>query len=93
MLNQHSVSFTYREYTKEPLSESELESILLKLGMEPHSLLRKREANKAGLTGEEARAQLIQEMAKNPKLIQRPIAIRENDACLARPAEVLLDWL
>ena len=44
-----------------------------------------------GLTGAESRMQLIREMATNPKLMQQPIAVREHDACLARPAEVLLD--
>ena len=93
MLTQNNVDFAYREYTKEPLSASEIEDLLGKLKMEPQSILRSREAKKVGLTGAESRTQLIREMATNPKLIQRPIAVREHDACLARPAEVLLDWI
>ena len=51
------------------------------------------EAKKIGLTGTESRTDLILEMAKNPKLIQRPLAVVNCDLCLAKSADVLLDWL
>ena len=93
MLEEHNVEFTYREYTKDPLSEDEIRDILTKLNLHPKAILRTREAKKRGIDSEEPAERLISEMALNPKLIQRPIALWDKDACLARPAETLLEWL
>ena len=90
MLNEHGIEHTYREYTKQPLSESELRSVLTKLGVGPRDVLRKRDATKAGLTGEESDDSLIALMAENPRLLQRPIGVVEGRAAVGRPPEALL---
>ena len=90
MLNEHGIAHTYREYTKEPLSEAELRDVLAKLGVGPKDVLRKRDANKAGLTGNESDDQLIALMAENPRLLERPIGVLGDRAAVGRPPENLL---
>jgi arsenate reductase len=90
LLNEHSVDFTYREYTREPLDEAELRAVLAKLGVGPRAVLRGRDAKKAGLSGQESDDALIALMAQNPRLLQRPIGVVGDKAVIGRPAEALL---
>ena len=93
MLNDHGVAHTYREYTKDPLSESELRDVFGKLGVGPRDVLRSRDASKAGLSGGETDDQLISMMALNPRLLQRPIGVVGARAVIGRPPESLLTLL
>ena len=93
MLNEHGIEHTYREYTKEVLSLTELQELMQKLDKEPREVLRGRDAKKASLTGEEDSETLLQAMAENPRLLQRPIGIVGNRAVIGRPPEDLLDLL
>ena len=90
MLKEHGITHTYREYTTDPLSETELREVLGKLGLGPREVLRKRDANKAGLTGDESDDQLIAMMANNPRLLERPIGVVGDCAAVGRPPERLL---
>ena len=93
MLKDRGVEHTYREYTKEPLSEAELREVLTKLGCGPRDVLRARDAKKAELTGAESDDELIGLMAENPRLLQRPIGVVGDRAVVGRPAEALLTLL
>jgi len=93
LLHEHGVAHTYREYTQDPLSESELREVLGKLGVGPRDVLRSRDANKAGLSGDETDEQLISLMALNPRLLQRPIGVVGGRAVVGRPPESLLTLL
>tara|TARA_B100001250_G_scaffold191184_1_gene164296 strand:- start:111 stop:392 length:282 start_codon:yes stop_codon:yes gene_type:complete len=90
LLNEHDISHTYREYTKEPLSADEIRDVLTKLGCGPRDVLRGRDAKKAGLSGSESDDELIALMADNPRLLQRPIGIVGDKAAVGRPPENLL---
>ena len=90
MLNDNGIEHTYREYTADPLSETELRDVFSKLGMTPRELLRKRDASKAGLSGNETDEELIGLMAENPRLLQRPIGVVGDRAVVGRPVENLL---
>jgi arsenate reductase len=90
LLNERGIEHEYREYTREPLSEDELRDLLRQLGLGAHAVLRKRDANKAGLTGHESEDVLIAKMVDNPRLLQRPIGIRGDKAVVGRPVENLL---
>ena len=90
MLNAHQIPFRYREYKKDTLSAAEIRTVLGKLDMTARDVLRKRDANKLGLSGEETEAQLIALMAAHPGLLQRPIGVRGAQAALGRPVENLL---
>ena len=93
MLNEHGIEHTYREYTREPLTETELRDVFAKLVMTPREVLRSRDAAKAGLSGDESDDELIALMAENPRLLQRPIGVMGDRAAVGRPAENLLSLL
>lgn len=92
MLNEHGIEHRYREYTKEPLSQDELRSVLAKLGMTASQLFRKRDkaAKELGLTGSESDDVLVPLMAEHPTLLQRPIGVLGDRAQVGRPVENLL---
>ena len=95
MLERRGVPYRYREYTREPLSAAEIREVLDKLGLEPRDLLRKRDAanRELGLTGDEPAETLIDQMARHPTLLQRPIGVLRGRAVIGRPAERLLELL
>ena len=93
MLKDHGIDFVYREYTKEPLTLDELRALFAKLDGTPRDLLRKRDAKKAGLSGDEADEALMALMADNPRLLQRPIGVVGDRATVGRPVEALLDLI
>jgi arsenate reductase len=66
------------------------------LGMEPRDLMRKHEKEyaEAGLDNPGlSREQLIDAMIEHPRLIERPIVIKNGKARLGRPPERILDIL
>ena len=81
------------EYLKNPLSQEQLRSLLSKLNMSPWELLRKNEAIwKAQYKGKElSEEELISIMTENPKLIERPIVVKDQQAVVARPADKIRD--
>lgn len=93
MLEDNGIPHRYREYTKEPLTETEIRQILKMLGVAPKAILRKtdRAAKELGLTGDEADDILIGHMAEHPTLLQRPIGVLEGRAVVGRPPTKLLD--
>jgi arsenate reductase len=93
LLNEHGIEHTYREYTREPLTETELRGVFAKLALSPRDVLRSRDAGKAGLSGDESDDELIALMAENPRLLQRPIGVVGDRAVVGRPAENLLSLL
>ena len=82
-------------YLKDPLSEDALKKILQQLGVSAIELIRKNETiwkeNYKGKTLTEV--QLITAMVNNPKLIERPIAIKNAKAVIGRPPQEVLKVL
>ena len=93
MLGAEGIEFTYREYTREPLSEAEIHEVLGKLGQAANSVVRKRDKafKELGLTGSESDAVLVPLMAKHPTLLERPIGIVGDRAVVGRPPANLLE--
>jgi arsenate reductase len=84
------------DYLKEPPSAAELKSILKKLGIRPHDLLRQGEARYGELGLKErdlSDDDLIALMVANPILIERPIVVNGTKAALGRPPEKVLEIL
>lgn len=85
------------EYLKTPPDRETLERVLDLLGMEPRQLMRRKETEykEAGLDNPDlTREQLIDAMLAHPKLIERPIVIKDGKrAALGRPPEHVLDIL
>jgi len=77
-------------YLDTPPSAPELTSILNKLSIEPRALLRKgenayKENNLANAKLSDS--EIIEAMISFPKLIERPIVIKGDEAVLGRPPE------
>lgn len=83
-------------YLETPPSTEEIERILQALGCGPRELMRKGEPEyrELGLDDEGVNdAELVQAMADNPILIQRPIVLNGDKAAIGRPPESVLDIL
>ncbi len=84
------------KYLDTPPDEATLSAILDQLDMQPRELMRKKEKEykENGLDNPDlSREQLIAAMVAHPKLIERPIVIKDEKAALGRPPEQVLDIL
>ena len=74
---------------------NELKDLLSKLDISPMQLIRKGEKDwKENYKGKElSDEQLIEAMVAYPKLIERPIVVKDNKAVLGRPPENALELL
>ena len=95
-LKESGVDFDAVDYYTDPIPKAKIKELLHKMKMSPRDLLRRNEAiykslklGERDLTDDE----LIELMAKNPDLIQRPIVEKGSRAILARPAEKLKEIL
>lgn len=89
ILNQSGQQFEIVEYLKNVPSFDELSSIISMLQIAPIDLIRKNESiwkeqYKGKVLSDEA---LVQIMIDNPKLIERPIVVKNNKAVIGRPPE------
>ena len=96
LLQEKGIDPQIVEYLKEPPSTAELADILDKLDLEPRALMRRKEAAyKENKLADEALSTdtLIQAMADNPILIERPIVLANGKAAIGRPPEAVLEIL
>ncbi|MET0066441.1 MAG: arsenate reductase (glutaredoxin) [Candidatus Thiodiazotropha sp.] len=96
LLQEQGVEPDIVEYLKTPPDRATLEGILDMLGLEPRDLMRRKEAEyrAEGLDNPNlTRKQLIDAMIAHPKLIERPIVIKDGKAAIGRPPEKVLDLL
>ncbi len=95
ILEESGVSFEVVDYLKEIPSKVELKEVLGYLGIPAEKLLRKGEAifkeNYKGKTLSED--EWIAAMVEHPKLIERPIVVKDNKAVIGRPPENIKDLL
>lgn len=89
ILEEQGKPFKTVEYLKDVPTVEELKSIIKKLKIKPHDLIRTKEAvyieNYKGKTlSDDA---WIEAMHEHPILIERPIVINGNKAVVARPPE------
>lgn len=95
ILEERGVDADYIRYLETSPTRADLEDVLRKLGTDdPRDIIREKEAVYAALHLDDAdRDQLLDAMAANPILIQRPIVIHGDRAVVARPPERLLELL
>lgn len=91
LLKEHEIEPTVVEYLKDPPGKTTLKAIIKKLGIQPKDLIRKKEYAKLGLPDTDDSKQLIQRMADNPEIIERPIVVHGNQARIGRPPENVLE--
>lgn len=77
------------EYLKDVPTESELKELVGMLGIKPYNLLRRGEADfKENFKGKDlSDDEWVSAMVKYPKLIERPIVVKQKKAVLGRPPE------
>lgn len=95
LLQENGVEPQVVEYLKELLSVEELKELISLLGITPLELVRKNEIIwKEQFKGKElSDDEVIQAMVKNPKLIERPIVVKQKKAALGRPPENVLQLI
>ena len=77
------------EYLKDPITETELKDILVKLNKNPQDIIRTQEAvYKSDFKGKHFNDdEWVKILIENPKLIQRPIIVKEYKAVIGDPVE------
>ena len=94
LLEEKGISPEVILYLEKTPSKDDLKEILKKLGISADQLLRKNEADyKAHIKGVADEDKLIELMLAYPKVIERPIIIKDDRAVIGRPPEALLDLL
>ena len=82
------------DYIKTPLDNATITELLTMLDMGARDLMRKQEDTYKELkldNPELSEAQLVQALADYPRLIERPIVVRNGKAVVARPPEKVLE--
>ncbi len=92
-MRDNSIEPNIVNYIKDPLDSKYIEQISAKLGLHPNQFMRKKErAFKDHKIDEhlDDEEKLISFMVNFPKLIERPIVIRNEKAVIGRPIENIL---
>jgi len=95
ILENSKFDFKIINYLKTPPTVKELTEIIKKLKMKPSDLIRKKEVLwKEKYKGTAySDAELIEIMVENPKLIERPIVVKDELAILGRPSGNIITLL
>ena len=96
LLGERGISPNIVRYLDTPPDAATIGGFLEMMGLEPRDLMRRKETpySELGLDDESVpRADLIQAMADNPILIERPIVVSGGRAAIGRPPESVLDIL
>jgi arsenate reductase len=93
ILEENGVNAEIVKYLDTPPSEDEIKNILKMLGISARKLMRTKEdiykeLKLKDVTDEDA---LIKAMVEHPKLIERPIVIKDGKAVIGRPPEKVLE--
>ncbi len=83
-------------YLENPPSRTRITELLRMLGLQPRELMRRGEKiykEKGFDSPDLGKAELVQAMADNPILIERPIVVANGKAAIGRPPENVLEIL
>jgi arsenate reductase (glutaredoxin) len=96
LLHSNSIEPSIVEYLKTPLNNEQISTLVQQLGFSSaRELMRTKEDvyKELNLKAESDENALINAMAENPKLIERPIVVNNGKAALGRPPENVLSVL
>ncbi len=97
ILQERGIEPEVVKYLETPPSEKELRDIIRMLGLSSaRDLMRKKEKEYKELGLDDpakTEDELIRAMVEHPRLIERPIVIRDGKAALGRPPEKVIDIL
>lgn len=88
-LQEKGVEFETKNYIKEGVSVDELRDLLMKMNVAPKEMIRVQEADyKSKYKGKNfTDDEWVKIMAENPRLIKRPVVVRQYKAVWADPPE------
>jgi len=94
-VEESGIDFEIIKYLDTKPDVNEIKSILAKLEIKPIELVRVKEAIwKENYKGKElTNEDIINAMAENSKLIERPIVVKGDKAVLGRPTENIVEFL
>jgi len=95
ILEENGIDAEIVKYLETPPTKEDIKNILKMLGINARDLMRTKEdiykeLKLKDVTDEEA---LINAMAEHPKLIERPIVIKDGKAVIGRPPSKIVDFL
>ena len=94
LLEERGIDVEVRKYLDQPLSADELRILRKRLGRAPAEWIRWNEDEAKGLDKDAPEQELIQAIAAHPKIMERPILIKDDEARVGRPGpEALHDLL
>ena len=96
ILNDLNVEYEIVDYLNNPPSVDELQSLAKKLGINARDFIRTKEPVFKELNLQphlDDEHFMFQKMSENPKLIERPIAVKGDRAVLGRPPERIREFL
>jgi len=95
LLEEKGVDAEVVKYLDTPPTKEELKTLLSQLGMGARELMRTKEDiyKELNLKEENDEEKLIEAMVSNPKLIERPIVIKDGKAVIGRPIENVVELL
>ena len=81
------------EYLKKPIDPKTIEIIYNATLNDSNSLIRKKDAQKIGVTAN-TKKDILKALTLNPSLLERPILLtEENKAIIGRPTKALIEFL
>ena len=90
LLRDNNIDFTVIEYLKEPINHDELHNICQILAIMPIELVRTNDnyfkalnVNINSMNNDE----ILELLVNHPKILERPIIVKNNDAVIGRPPE------
>jgi arsenate reductase len=85
---------TVIDYQQTPLNLGQLQQLHLQIGGTVRDMVRTNEEDYTALNLNQASdEELLAALASYPRLLQRPIIVSRDRALIARPPELLRDWL
>ena len=95
LLEEQGIDVEVVKYLETPPSKDEIKAVLKMIGISARELMRTKEAiyKELGLKDVEDEEKLIEAMAEHPKLIERPIVIKDGKAAIGRPIEKIVELL
>nr|WP_174824928.1 arsenate reductase (glutaredoxin) [Ruegeria arenilitoris] len=95
LLQDRGAEVTVRKYLEDAPSADELRAVLSRLGIPAIEMMRRGEARfkELGLSKDTPEEALVQAIAENPILIERPVGITADKVAIGRPPENLLTLL
>jgi arsenate reductase len=93
ILEENGIEAEVIKYLDTSHTHEEISNLLKMLGMSARELMRTKEAiyKELDLKNENDESKLIQAMVENPKLIERPIVIKDEKAVIGRPIENIME--